>query len=58
MKHRLRPTLAAAIMLTAVSTGFAFAQGKTSRVGISLPEAQNPFYIQLGNSAVATLKAA
>ena len=56
MKHRLRPTLAAAIMLTAVSTGFAFAQGKTYRVGISLPEAQNPFYVQLGNSAVATLK--
>lgn len=56
MIRNLKPALAAAIMLTAASVSGAMAQGKTYRVGISLPEAQNPFYIQLGNSAVATLK--
>jgi ABC-type sugar transport system substrate-binding protein len=32
------------------------AQDKKFKVGISLPEAQNPFYVALGRSAVATLK--
>ena len=53
----LKPVLAAA---TAVAIGIRQrarnAQNKTYRVGVSLPEAQNPFYVQLGSSAVATLK--
>ena len=52
----LKPVLAAAALLLSVSVSDAQAQNKTYRVGVSLPEAQNPFYVQLGSSAVATLK--
>jgi ABC-type sugar transport system substrate-binding protein len=36
--------------------GSALAQAKTFKVGVSLPEAQNPFYIVMGNSISKTLK--
>jgi ribose transport system substrate-binding protein len=42
--------------LLALSFNDAVAQTKTYTVGISLPEAQNPFYVLLGKSAVETLK--
>ena len=34
----------------------AISQDKKFRVGVSLPEAQNPFYVALGRSVVSTLK--
>lgn len=42
--------------LLALMSGNAVAQTKTYTVGISLPEAQNPFYVLLGKSAVETFK--
>lgn len=42
--------------LFALMSGNAVAQTKTYTVGISLPEAQNPFYVLLGKSAVETFK--
>lgn len=42
--------------LLALSSGHAAAQTRTYTVGISLPEAQNPFYVLLGKSAVDTFK--
>lgn len=44
------------VALLALSFNEAVAQTKTQTVGISLPEAQNPFYVQLGKSAVETFK--
>ncbi|MCK9919738.1 ABC transporter substrate-binding protein [Microbacteriaceae bacterium K1510] len=41
-------------VLLALSVSGAMAQDKTYKVGISLPEAQNPFYVLLGKSAVET----
>lgn len=54
MSKKLASFFAAALL--ALSSGGAVAQTKTYTVGISLPEAQNPFYIMLGKSAVETLK--
>ena len=39
-----------------LSFSAAMAQDKTYTVGISLPEAQNPFYILLGKAAVETFR--
>ncbi len=36
--------------------GSALAQAKTFKVGVSLPESQNPFYIAMGNSISKTFK--
>ena len=53
-----RTVLSAALLAAAVlaGTGQVQAQDKKFRVGISLPEAQNPFYVALGRSAVAQFK--
>lgn len=54
MSKKLALLLSAALL--ALSFNEAVAQTKTQTVGISLPEAQNPFYVQLGKSAVETFK--
>jgi ribose transport system substrate-binding protein len=57
---KMRSLISAVIgsaILAALSAG-ASAQGKKLQVGVSLPEAQNPFYIALGKSIEGTLKGA
>lgn len=54
MSKKLAILFSAALL--ALSFNDAVAQTKTYTVGISLPEAQNPFYVLLGKSAVETLK--
>ncbi len=58
MKRRIfgAGALAVACALVATVGGGALAQEKKFRVGVSIPEAQNPFYIQVGRSIVDTLK--
>ena len=54
-----RAILSTGLMLLAASVAGlspALAQDKKFKVGVSLPEAQNPFYVALGRSAVATFK--
>jgi ribose transport system substrate-binding protein len=38
------------------TAGSVLAQAKTFKVGVSLPESQNPFYVAMGNSIVKTFK--
>lgn len=49
-------TKLAAVATLALSWAMTSAGADTLRVGISSPEAQNPFYVALANSAVATFK--
>jgi ribose transport system substrate-binding protein len=56
MKKGLIHLFAAALFVSLCAAG-ASAQTKQLRVGISSPESQNPFYVQMTNSAVATFKA-
>lgn len=49
--------LLAAVLVASFAVSSAHAQaGRTLRVGISSPEAQNPFHVQLARSLVASLK--
>src|ERR1043166_4247064 len=63
MKRRsfLFAALAAVFGLALTQLGmadFASAQDKKFKVGVSLPEAQNPFYIAMGNSIKKTFEEA
>jgi ABC-type sugar transport system substrate-binding protein len=53
-------TVAASLLgitfVQAPMAGGALAQAKTFKVGVSLPEGQNPFYVVMGNSISKTLK--
>lgn len=58
MVHKISFCLAAStVLLSAASiSSYAQAPAKQLRVGISSPEANNPFHVQLARSIVATLK--
>ena len=53
-------TVAASLLGIALAqapmAGGALAQAKTFKVGVSLPESQNPFYVAMGNSISKTFK--
>ena len=53
-----RVAICTAMVLAATFAGLPYASAELTkfRVGISLPEAQNPFYVALGRSAVAQFK--
>lgn len=58
-RNRFVMALAAALFAVAASfgsAGGAAAQDKKFKVGVSLPEAQNPFYVLMGKSIVKTLE--
>ena len=58
-RNRIVAALAAVLFAVAASfgsAGDAAAQDKKFKVGVSLPEAQNPFYVLMGKSIVKTLK--
>ncbi len=58
-QNRIVAALAAVLFAVAASfgsAGDAAAQDKKYKVGVSLPEAQNPFYVLMGKSIVKTLK--
>ena len=46
------------VLAQAPMAGAALAQAKQFKVGVSLPESQNPFYVVMGNSISKTLKEA
>lgn len=59
MNRRTFATLAAALAVAAVTLSpiaTANAQDKKFHVGVSLPEAQNPFYVAMGKSIVKTFE--
>jgi ABC-type sugar transport system substrate-binding protein len=48
--------LCSLVLAQVVAAGSALAQAKQFKVGVSLPESQNPFYVAMGNSIVKTFK--
>jgi len=59
MKRRKFLFAAAACLIALTQGGMsdpALAQAKQFKVGVSLPETQNPFYVAMGNSIVKTFK--